>query len=362
LAREVQNVGTTAERIIFPAFGGSANDARDFGLIGAAIWSDDVFGFLDKYCGAELVAREGTFALYSSFWTNLHHALYAEAWRRRAGAAVPLAGPLPEPLTGDLSEGEARTWNAAIAFYDSRIADRDLLFGLSGTRLALLGAGMAAPTFLPDPQHLEVLRSAAPIYRAHWWPLHDAANRAWIADVVPRLAALSPEVPERLAALSRRPWFDREVRIDVVRAASAEGGYTGFSPAPAHITVASSDPSQQSWRAAEAVFHQAAHVLANPTIGEMILARSGAGVRDAKSRDLWHAVLYFMTGEVVRQALVARDVEYEPILDARGLLERDWSSFRVPLETAFRPYIDGGASLEDAVSALVGAADAAARP
>jgi hypothetical protein len=361
LAREVRNVGTRAERIIFPAFGDSPSDAHAFGLLGTSIWSDDVFAFLDKHCGAELVARQGSFVLYSSFWTNLHHALYAEAWRRR-GAAEPLAGVLPEPLDAELTDDEQRAWSAALAFYDGRIADRDLLFGLTGTRLALVGAGMTAPTFLPDPQHLDMLLAAAPVYRAHWWSAHDAANRAWIADVVPRLATLAPEVPERLAELSRQPWFDREVRVDVVRAASAEGGYTGFNPEPAHITIASGDPNQQRWHAAEAIFRQALHAVANPTIAQAILMRSGAGVRDAQSRDLWHAALYYTTGEVVRQALVAQDVEYEPILYATGVLDGDWSTLRMPLETYWQPYVDGDASLDDAVRGLVDAADAARTP
>jgi len=46
----------------------------------------------------ELVATQNQLAFYSPFWQNLHHVLYAEAWRKRGvEPARSNAGTLPEP-------------------------------------------------------------------------------------------------------------------------------------------------------------------------------------------------------------------------------------------------------------------------
>lgn len=345
LSREVTNAGTASERILYPAFGDSAEDGHAFAWAGAAVWGDDVLRFLGRHCSAELVTKAAPFAVYSAFWPNLHHVLYSEAWRRRPTAENRLAALLPEPLAAELTDGEKSAWDAAVELYERRIADRHLLFGLAETRQALAGAGMEEPVFLPDPQHLDVLRAAAPVYRAHSWAAHDAANRAWIAAAMPRVAALSPEVPERLARLYRVPWFERDVRVDIVRVASVEGAYTALEPAPAHITISSSEPNNQGWSAAEIVFHEASHALVGPV-------RETIGFRGPRTADLWHAALFYLTGEVVRQALASRGIEYQPLLSSTGLLDRAWPGFRAPLEAHWQRYVDGEISLEDAVSAM----------
>jgi len=48
---------------IYPPFGRSPQDGHSFGYFGAASWEQDVFAFLDRYCGddpsRDLVSRRG---------------------------------------------------------------------------------------------------------------------------------------------------------------------------------------------------------------------------------------------------------------------------------------------------------------
>src|SRR5215469_9781546 len=92
---------------------------------------------------SERVRETSSFVFYSAFWPNLHHTLYAVAWARRphSGKRV-LAGPLPEPLEGALTADERATWDAAVAYYDRELVDRDLLFDdeMTGIKELLAGA------------------------------------------------------------------------------------------------------------------------------------------------------------------------------------------------------------------------------
>jgi hypothetical protein len=309
----------------------------------------------------ELVVEQDSFRFYSAFWPNLHNLLWAEAWAGRpASASEPSpAGKLPEPLTGALTREERAAWDAAVSYYDREVADLNLLFEMGPIRKAMIGGTGALPTTGLEPEHRRVLMAAAPVYRKYWWPSHDRANRAWIAETVSRATALSPGVPNRLARLYGTPWFMRPVRVDVVRIGSREGAYTSIDPAPAHITTSSGSPTNQGWAAAEILFHEASHALVQPMIqafsAELRVQgkNSAAGPLGARNIDLWHPALFYLTGEVVRQALAARDVVYVPYLYETGLLDRTWPRFRAALETDWKPYVNGEASRDEAIKNVV---------
>ena len=127
-----------------------------------------------------LVLTQQAFAVYSAFWPNLHHVLWAEAWGRRPPSEENAAGVLPEPLRADLTADERRAWDAAVAYYDAEIADLHPLFEMRSIRKAMIAAGVEQPAAGLEPAHREVLIAAAPVYRKYWWPAHDAANRAWL--------------------------------------------------------------------------------------------------------------------------------------------------------------------------------------
>lgn len=302
---------------------------------------------------AERVDAVESLEFHSAFWVNLHHVLWATAWARRGPAVRSPAGKLATPLTGVLASNEQDAWDRAIAYYDRELAALDLLFSdpMQAIGKALLATcPLDTPTGLA-PEHAAVLAAAAPVYRAHGWVDHDRANRAWIAGAIERVRALSPAVPERLARLYGTPWFTAPVRVDVVIVASRQGAYT--SDAPTHITISSSHPGGQGWAAAEVIFHEASHALVDPV--EQAFEREAQAA--AKQLPvLWHAALFYLTGEVVRQALAARGIEYVPYVYANGLFERGWPQLRVPLETHWRPYVDGQIALDEAVRRVVAAA------
>lgn len=56
---------------------------------------------------------------------------------------------------------------------------------------------------------------------------------------------------------------------------------------------------------------------------------------------LWHAVLFFLTGSVVAQLLADRGLGYTPFAESSGLFDRAWPHFREPIRDAWTSYLDG---------------------
>jgi hypothetical protein len=303
---------------------------------------------------AEVVTEVAQLRFYSAFWPNLHPTLYVAAWDRRdRGPDRPrLAGKLPEPLTGALSQEEQAAWDAAVEYYDRELASGNLLFDARLSRQIRRAMIASADALGPglDPAHQKVLEAAAPVYRKHWWPAHDKANRAWVADVAPRVDQLAKEVIPRLADLYRTPWFTEPARVDAVRAGAWQGAYTLVRPP--HATISTGDSDNSGWSGAEVVYHELSHELVLDLQDKI---EEEARAQGKRAGTLWHAVQFVTTGEVVRQALAARQIEFQPYVYRGGLIDSAWKDFRAPIEQEWMPYVNGKRSLEEALKRLVAA-------
>lgn len=266
-------------------------------------------------------------AVHSKILPNLPHVLYAAAWERRQAAGFEgrrLAGALPGPLDARLSTAEVAQWDRAVAYYDDELASRDLLFGED-----MKWIGMAVATDQLDdavvPARLRAtLSSVLPIYRKHYWRAHDAANRVWIADVLPVVERIGVQVVGRLESLLMSTW-PKGLRVDVVWVGKETSGHTSVDPA--HTTMSSGDLQAQGPAGVEIFFHEAAHLM----VGRFQRALD----------ELWHPVQFYIVGMVVQDALREIGIDYEPYLDATGLLDRAWPQHRRRLETTWRRYVDG---------------------
>jgi len=332
------------------------------------------------------------FEFHSGFWVNLHHALYFEAKQRESkvalpGKAIPAAQGRARTMhdaAPSLTPAEQKAWESAVEFYAANYAGKDLLFNndmvllknqlgdfedcddLSGAHKRTCDAGLPANL-------TQVLDAAAPVYRAHLWPEQDRANRRWVTRVAPLVEEQGVGISQRLADIYQTKWPKYRIRVDVSAYANWAGAYTTLDPL--RVTISSTDPRNQGEAALEVLFHEASHGIAEPV--EDAIARECRQRDKAIPRDLWHALIFYTTGEVIKPLLspdakigvasqggekphperppaVDKDA-YIPYAVREGLYQRGWNEYLELLTRFWQPYLDGKVTFDDAIAHMVSA-------
>jgi hypothetical protein len=309
------------------------------------------------------------FAFHSGFWINLHHVLYGQA-RIRAQRSTSGGGGADvadrEEAAALLRRGDQHSadWNAAVDYYARDLAGRDLQLDHSlvaiNDRLAEMEGcsdlnGSSTPTCASGlrPELIAVLERAAPVYRAHGWEEDDRANRDWIAGVAPLVRQVGGLLSEQLAGVYHSQWPREPIRVDVTSYAGLLGAYTSLDPL--HITMSSTDPRNQGASGFELLFHESSHELAGAVFDG--IARECRARNMPIPRDLWHAVLFYTTGEVVKRTFENAGAPgapaYTPYAFRYGLFSRGWHSYEQPIVRYWQPYLDGKVDFDRALARLV---------
>src|SRR5215471_11780993 len=322
------------------------------------------------------------FEFHSGFWLNLHHTLYRQARLQRSSASGANAVTATAGMN-NLSPAEARAWNSALAFYGKAYADKDLTVSLemiliknqlgdfetcedlSGTKKKTCDAGL--PALLT-----QTLESAAPVYRAHLWTEHDRSNRRWIAAVAPLVRRSGLDLSHRLSEIYQTPWPRERIRVDVTSFASSTGAYTTLDPL--RVTASATDARNQGAEALEVLFHEASHGIAD--VVQDAIFRECRQRDKPIPRDLWHALLFYTTGEVIRplassstsllsssasgdssgsSSAASPSSGYVPYAVREGLYKRGWENYLRILTQYWQPYLDGRVDFSDAVAHMVSA-------
>ena len=307
------------------------------------------------------------FEFHSGFWLNLHHTLYRIARSQRSASASPSSASSTLG-NSNLSPAEQRVWSAALAFYTKTYADKDLTVSLemiliknqlgdfetcedlAGLKKKTCDAGLPAKL-------TETLDAAAPVYRAHLWQDHDRANRRWISAVAPLVRRNGLDLSHRLAEIYQTNWPKERIRVDVTSYASSTGAYTTLDPL--RVTVSAADSRNQGAEALEVLFHEASHGIADGV--QEAIYRECRQREKPIPRDLWHALLFYTTGEVIRP-LGSNSADasitpsgYVPYAVREGLYKRGWENYLRLLTEYWQPYLDGRVTFDDAIAHMVSA-------
>lgn len=300
------------------------------------------------------VATTPHFAFHSHFATNLNDALIAAGVaRNREQPELFHAEGAADECFATLAPSARAGWDRAVDWYAEIVAptgwnDRPQYV------LRMHLAGLDEPPDEPTQRYLDVaagLRAAAaPAYRQCRWPAQDAANRRWIAHAVERVELHGAAIAPRLAELYARPWPEGRIRVDLVPHALPVGANT--ISVPPHMQISSKVSDRD---ALEIVFHEASHTLAGRNDPmQRALARAADEVGGPLPRDLWHAVLFYTTGQAVRAALAAGgEPGYVPYVDAHDLWSGRWGRYRHAIESTWPAYLAGERSLDAAAVDLL---------
>ena len=320
------------------------------------------------------------FEFHSGFWVNLHQFLYHEARLREStpeAKAAAAAGPALKQTPISLSPTEQKTWEQAIAYYRANYAGKDPQINIDlillknqlgdfedcdellGRKKRVCDAGL--------PGNIGViLEAAAPVYRAHWWANQDRANRRWVARVAPLIREQGVGLSQRLADIYQSTWPKVKIRVEVCAYAASAGAFTTMDPL--RVTISSTEPRNQAPDSLEVLFHEASHGIAVPV--ENAIARECRQRDKPIPRDLWHAVVFYTTSEVLcpvmqeaasdallGDAIVPRQANMSPMPpDLREkFTQRGWEEYIRLLNIYWQPYLDGKVNFEDAIAHLVSA-------
>ena len=248
-----------------------------------------------------------------------------------------------------LAPNQAEDWSQALSYYRETFAGKDLLqreMARIKDALGDAGSDSSIADSSLDRSLIEILEGAAPVYRAEWWRGHDRSNRLWIDQLLPLLTEHEQFLKTRLSDAYKVEWPDVRIRADIVCHANWAGAYTTLYPT--RITISSSDSDQTPGESLELIFHEASHALVG-RIQEAIRDRVRRIGKLLPRKSLWHAVLFYTTGEIVRTVLPA----YNPYANSHGLWTRTWPDHLSALEREWKPYLDGDREFDTAIAALV---------
>lgn len=290
------------------------------------------------------------FTFHSNFWLNLHHFLYVSARARKGLDATrpAVTRALADTIGfGALPVSDQNEWRAAVAYYESTLAGRDILFDSGmvaiNTRLAsadsaetLRGSGL-------ESSLVAMLERAAPMYRRLWWPRHDAANRQWEARIQALLARYGNGLATQETRAFREPWSRTPVRVDVTAYANWAGAYTTRNPS--HITVSSTDSSNQDDQGLEILFHETLHTMDDTLSSSLNAAFRVHG--KTPPRDPTHVFIFYTAGLLTQRTVLG----HVPYAQKNGLWARvpDFRRALPVLQRIWQPYLDGKITFDEAV-------------
>jgi hypothetical protein len=309
-----------------------------------------------------VTSADNLFEFHSGFWINLHHFLYEQA-------AIATAGPKGTPheaelatdasIAAGLSEDDSKTWSDALIYYRAKMLHHDLASDEElvkiKNRLEDLEDATSVNRSDLDPKLIAVLDAAAPIYRAHWWFLHDKANQTWIMAVMPMVDKQGAMLAQQIATAFDTAWPDRPLRVDVVAYANYAGSYTTLHPS--RITISSIDGGNQDIAALEVLFHAASAVMID-TISTTIKKAYETAKRDPPP-EITEMALWFTSGFFVQQLYP----NYTPYGDRFALwVENSQTGYRAALVRDWQPRLEGKMTLDAALARLAADFSVAAAP
>ena len=290
------------------------------------------------------------FELHSGFWLNLHHFLYLRAVlatsdaRKDGATAVDRIVPVRQ-----MTSEQRITWSKALVYYrqfgnGDPLRDRALI--TANYELSDAGNSSSVDGRRLTREMRISLEEAAPVYRALWWDDQDRRNRQWIERASLLVRRHGKNMSSRIASVYRIRWPTDKIPVEVVLYANWAGAYTTTNDTL--ITVSSVDPANQGDAALEILFHEASHALIG-SVQEALSNQCKIQAVTLKPPTLWHAILFYTTGALVREQLPG----YKPVADSIGLWARAWPMYIGPLKADWQPYLDGKTSFDSAVANLV---------
>ena len=294
--------------------------------------------------------NDSIFDFHSGMWINLHHFIYYQALLKDTGNTVN------RPVNRDtidfngLNKIQRQDWLTAIEYYRKNLISKDLLMDADMETLKNILEDKENDKLLEDtelPVELKsILNSVSDSYKTFYWKQQDQDNKFWIEKIKPLVQMYGDTLIAELQTKYLMRWPEKPIRVDVTNYANWTGAYTSLYPN--RITISSIDSRNQKLAALEVLFHEASHIIID-TVRTTLTEICRRSNKLLPKRDLWHAILFYTTGEIIKGHLK----QYIPYAYQNELWNRAWPMYINYLDKDWQPYLKGEIPLNIAIARLV---------
>jgi hypothetical protein len=301
------------------------------------------------------IAKSEYFTFHSNYWINLHHFLYQQAQGSQVkklmedGNRLLNTGEDSIRLTLSLSESE--TWTKSIAYYDKHLITKSL-FKLSNVRAWLEKQPLQEPitdTSFTDV-YTKILNNFAPIYKKHFWPIHNAHNIGIINTHLKNIQRIEKDAVLRLEQLAGFKWPGDKVRVELTAYADYAGAYTITAP-DMIIFISTLDPFSLQSEFIETVLHEGTHLLfTRESLFRSEIYFKSQDMKMEFPKELWHACQFYLCGRLIQDLLKPYGINHTLSMYLRKIYtEYNTAVFRQILDK----YYLGEEGLESTVESLL---------
>lgn len=242
-----------------------------------------------------------------------------------------------------LDADEQHAWAGAVEAYAATVG-RNLLFDPGLLAVRDWAADVRTRNAIPaaDRPLADAMDAVLPIYQRHWWPAHDASNRAWIRAVAPTLGQVEAEMIRRMEAAYGGRWPSVRIPVDVVVYANAVGAYSTGG----RLTISSATPGNGMPHAIEMIFHEASHTEPMEQALRSVLGRAFQAAGRPEPERFWHDVIFFTSGEITRLVLARHGQPAYEHYGSLGVYRRGerWAVELPAFDKHWKPFLESGSS------------------
>jgi hypothetical protein len=286
-------------------------------------------------------------------WLNLHHFLHVLGRAQNktpdsAREAVNKAPAEQEKGLAALTATERNAWNDAVSAYAAALSKKDLVFDdpmpAIATALAQAGEARSLSNSGVDPAVAAILQRAEPIYRKAWWREHKRANEAWRASIEKLVQQHGPTVLSFITNAYQMSWREAGYAVHLSAFVNWAGAYSTEGNLLVVSTLAEGNSELYGL---ETIFHEAMHQWDTQMLDAL---KAQARLQNTLvPRGLSHAMIFFTAGEAIRRVAAT----HVPYAEKAGVWQRGIAHFKQPLEQAWKPYLDGKGTRDDALATLI---------
>jgi hypothetical protein len=287
------------------------------------------------------------------FWLNLNHFLYVlgRAENKTTDSAREAVVNAPADQAQGftrLSAKEQAAWREIVTAYAASFSKKDLIFDESAASVTNALAGAADSKSLKgvviDPALVGLLERAAPIYRKAWWTDHRKSNGAWKKMIEPLLAKHGAAILKFLTHVYQLEWPAQGYPVHLSGYSNWAGAY---STTGSLLVVSSLAKDTTGALGLETIFHEGMHQWDEPV--QQALREQIRQQNKRIAPGISHALIFYTAGDAVRRVIPG----HEPYADKFGLWKRGMGTFKDAIEKAWKPYLDGHGTRDEAFAALI---------